>query len=228
MNDKLRDQMSAFLDDELSDGEAELLLRRLQGDEELRRVAGRYLLTGQALRGERLDGVGLAGRVAAALDEESTYAGTVAEPARSRWLRPAAGVAVAATVAVVALMGLQNTGDVSGPEAVTAETADEAPLGAPLSAAAEGYAYTVPADAPVTVRPVSAVSARLTNYMISHGERAGTLMRSGMHSRIVTQPNGPWRDATGDATENSTENSTVTSEDARTGTAEKPVDDAAR
>ncbi|WP_405220115.1 sigma-E factor negative regulatory protein [Lentisalinibacter sediminis] len=220
MNDKLRDQMSAFLDDELPDGEAELLLRRLHGDEELRRVAGRYLLIGQALRGERLAGTDLAGRVAAALDDETTYGGAAAGPVRSRWLRPAAGVAVAATVAVVALMGLQNTGELAGPDAVTADTADEVPVAAPLDATAEGYAYTVPADAPVMVRPVSAVPARLTNYMISHGERAGTLMRSGMHSRIVTQPNG--------TSVYATENSTVTSEDGRTGTAENPADDAVR
>ncbi|WP_405234637.1 sigma-E factor negative regulatory protein [Lentisalinibacter salinarum] len=228
MNDKLRDQMSAFLDDELPDGEAELLLRRLQADEELRRVAGRYLLIGQALRGERLAGIDLAGRVAAALDGETTYGGRAAGPGRSRWLRPAAGVAVAASVAVVALMGLQNTGEVAGPEAVTAETDGEAPVAAPLEGTAEGYAYTVPVDAAVTVRPVSAVPARLTNYMISHGERAGTLMRSGMHSRIVTQPNGPLVYPTEYATETSTQDSTVTSEDGRTGTAENPADDAAR
>jgi len=206
--------MSAFLDDELADSEAELLLRRLPGDEELRRVARCYLLTGQALRGENLAGIDLAGRVAAALDDETTYAGVEAETARSRWLRPTAGVAVAATVAVVALMGLQNTGEVTGPETVTADTPAEAPSAVPLDGAAEGYAYTVPADAQVTARPLTAVPARLTNYMISHGERAGTLTRSGMHSRIVTQPNGPSGD--------------FTDQDGRPGTAESAADDAGR
>ncbi len=228
MNDKPRDQMSAFLDDELPDGEAELLLRRLQGDEELRRVAGRYLLIGQALRGERRAGTDVAARIAAALDDETAYGAAATAPVRSRWLRPAAGMAVAATVAVVALMGLQNTGEVAGPEAVTAESAEEAALPAPLEGTAEGYAYTVPADAPMTARPVSAVPARLTNYMISHGERAGTLMRNGMHSRIVTQPNGPLVYATETSTETSTQDSTVTPEDGRTGAAENAADDAAR
>jgi sigma-E factor negative regulatory protein RseA len=215
MKDKLRDQMSAFLDDELPDGEAGLLLRRLESDAELRGAAGRYLLIGQSLRGERIPRADLAERVAAALDGESTYS-EAAEPARPRWLRPVAGAAVAATVAVVALMGLQTNSELPGPEAVTADAAEEVVPAAARGSQADGYAYTVPVDAPLTVRPVSAVPARLTNYMISHGERAGTLMRSGMHSRIVTQPDGRW------------ETSTVTSEDGRTGTAESAADDAGR
>ncbi len=221
MNDKLLDQMSAFLDDELPDGEAELLLRRLQGDEPLRRAAGRYLLIGQLLRGDRLAGIDLAGRVAAALDDETTYGGAPAGPVRSRWLRPAAGVAVAATVAVVALMGLQNSGEVTGPGAVPADIAVEATAPVPPGGRVEGYAYTVPVDAPARVRPVGAVPARLTNYMISHGERAGTLVRNGMHSRIVTQPNGP-RDIS------TVKNPAVTSEDGRAQPTESAADDADR
>jgi len=216
MNDKPRDQMSAFLDDELPDREAGLLLRRLQGDAELRGAAERYLLIGQALRGERLSGVDLAGRVAAALDAETAYDTAATPSGRPRWLRPVAGAAVAATVAVVALMGLQNNGERAGVDAVTADVSADAPPVATPGDEADGFAYTVPVDAALTVRPVSAVPARLTNYMISHGERAGTLMRSGMHSRIVTQPDGRW------------ETGTVNSEDGRTGTAESAVDDAAR
>ena len=208
--------MSAFLDDELPDGEAELLLRRLQGDADLRSAAGRFLLIGQALRGERLPARDLAGRVAAAVDAETTYEAEGAPPARARWLRPVAGAAVAATVAVVALMGLENNGEVAGPDAVTADAPEQAAPAARADAETGGYAYTVPVDAPVAVRPVNAVPARLTNYMISHGERAGTLMRNGMHSRIVTQPDGR------------SVKSTVTSEDAGTGTPENAVDDAAR
>ena len=207
--------MSAFLDDELPDEEADLLLRRLQGDADLRSAAGRFLLIGQALRGERLPG-DLAGRVAAALGAETTYEAGAAPAARNRWLRPAAGAAVAATVAVVALMGLDDNREATGPEAVTADVPEQATPAVGAEEDSGGYAYTVPVDAAVTVRPVNAVPARLTNYMISHGERAGTLMRNGMHSRIVTQPDGR------------SVKSTVTSEDAGTGRPENAVDDAAR
>jgi sigma-E factor negative regulatory protein RseA len=216
MNDKLREQMSAFLDDELPDEEADLLLRRLPGDADLRSAAGRFLLIGQALRGERVPGSDLAGRVAAALGGETTYEAEAAPSSRNRWLRPAAGAAVAATVAVLALMGLDENREVASPEAVTADVPEQTAPAAGADDAAEGYAYTVPVDTPVSVRPVNAVPARLTNYMISHGERAGTLMRNGMHSRIVTQPDGRWV------------STTVTTEDARTGTSESTVDDAAR
>ncbi len=180
MNDKIKDQMSAFLDDELPDEETQLLLRRLGTDGELRGAAARYLLIGQSLRRERVPGLDLDRRIARALDGEEIHGMPSAAEGRSaRWLRPVAGAAVAATVAVVALMGLQTAGDGPAPEAVTAD------VGVTRDAGPADFEYVVPADAPV-VRPVSAVPARLTNYMISHGERAGTLVRSGMHSRVVT------------------------------------------
>ena len=68
MNDKTRDQMSAFLDDELPEAEAELLLRRLESDAGLRRAAESYLLVGQAMRGELGRGGALRRRVSQALD----------------------------------------------------------------------------------------------------------------------------------------------------------------
>jgi hypothetical protein len=180
MSDKIKDQMSAFLDDELPDDEAELLLRRLGTDAELRRMAARYLLIGQSLRRERVPALDLDRRIARALEDEDAYrASDVEEEGPPRWWRPVAGVAVAATVAVIALMGLRNTGEGTAPEAVTADA------GVAVDADPAEFDYVVPADIPA-VRPVSAVPARLTNYMISHGERAGTLVRSGMHSRIVT------------------------------------------
>ena len=81
---------------------------------------------------------------------------------------------MAAVVAVGALVGLQNAADNSGQRAITATATPEEP------------GYTVPASAVARGPAVGPPPARLTNYMISHGERAGTLARSGMHSRIVT------------------------------------------
>ncbi len=165
--------MSAFLDDELPEAEAELLLRRLESDAGLRRAAESYLLIGQAMRGELARGAGLRRRVSQALDGEQGHAAVL--PRRQpAWLRPVAGVAVAAVVAVGALIGLQNAADNPGQRAMTATATPEEP------------GYTVPARVVGRGPALGPPSARLTNYMISHGERAGTLARSGMHSRIVT------------------------------------------
>ena len=52
MNEAIRMQISAFVDGELPDSEADLLLRRMSQDADLRRAAAEYLELGRALRGE--------------------------------------------------------------------------------------------------------------------------------------------------------------------------------
>jgi negative regulator of sigma E activity len=73
MNDAIKMQISAFVDGELPQNEAELLLRRLCQDRELRQQAAEYLAMGRVMRGERvvagLDK--LRGRIAGALDDQS-------------------------------------------------------------------------------------------------------------------------------------------------------------
>ena len=63
MSDRLNEQLSALLDGELSAGEAELLLRRLDRDAELRGTLSRYTLIGDALRVTRLEAAGEAAPV---------------------------------------------------------------------------------------------------------------------------------------------------------------------
>ncbi len=111
MNDGINTQISAFVDGELSDNEAQLLLRRLSQDAALRQQAAEYLALGRAIRGERsLPGAGdLRARIAASLDDDSVVVDDVVEEQRSnRFARPLVGFAIAATVAVAALVGLQQ------------------------------------------------------------------------------------------------------------------------
>lgn len=111
MNDAIKMQISAFVDGELPDNESQLLLRRLCQDIELRRQAAEYFGIGRAMRGER----GVAGmdklreRIAAAIDERSTQGefGAIEVAPRS-YLRPAAGLAIAASVTVAAILGFQQ------------------------------------------------------------------------------------------------------------------------
>ena len=53
MNDAIKMQISAFVDGELPQNEAELLLRRLCQDGELRQQAAEYMAVGRIMRGER-------------------------------------------------------------------------------------------------------------------------------------------------------------------------------
>jgi hypothetical protein len=138
MNDAIKTQISAFVDGELPQNEAELLLRRLSQDVELRNQAAEYLAMGRAMRGERaIAGISLLReRVSAAIDDKGLQEEfTESEAAAPRFMRPLVGVAIAATVALAALIGLQQMSDV--PEA-------DAVQGGEAVAGATEDSYTVP------------------------------------------------------------------------------------
>jgi len=134
MNDALRMQISAFVDGELPDNESELLLRRLSQDAELRQLVAHYLAIGRGIRRDfelpHMDQ--LRGRIAEALGEEAHVNLAPIAPAKSRYAKPLAGLAVAASVAILALVGLQQVGapvdpvgeSVAGTESYTEPSVD--------------------------------------------------------------------------------------------------------
>jgi hypothetical protein len=111
MNDALKMQVSAFVDGELPENESELLLRRLSQDAALRQQVAEYLEIGRLIRREaEVPGVDqLRGRIAAALgDEPAAPAVEEQRDLGSSLMTPASGIAVAATVAALALLGLSQ------------------------------------------------------------------------------------------------------------------------
>jgi sigma-E factor negative regulatory protein RseA len=189
MSEYLRDQLSAFIDGELPKHEIELLFKRLDGNAELRATLARYTLIGESLRTRSAEGPSrtFAERVRAAVRESGPLAAGGAGTARVqqwRWLKPVAGMAVAATVAAVAILGLQSMQDplVDQAPQIAANTPaqpvvlDEPPAGSP--------AYVVPTPAP----PNSVVNAaRLTNYVVAHSEYSSPLLRRSVLSSIVAE-----------------------------------------
>ena len=171
MNDAIKEQLSAFVDGELPENEAELLLRRMSQDAELRQDVAEYLAIGRLLRSEP----GLAGadrlheRIAAAIDEKPADAGdNVGAMQASRAIRPLAGIAVAATVALVAIFALQQTTGVD-------ELASETPV--PLASD----------NTPGPVVPsIDAHEERQRQYFRNHAESSSQLGANGMISRVVT------------------------------------------
>ena len=159
-------QLSAYVDDELPQNEAELLLRRLSQDVKLRQEVAEYLAIGRVMRGE----VGVAGidgirnRVLAAIDDTAGTTDAVMEnePA-TRALKPLVGVAIAATVALAAIFGLQQT---TGVDDVVLQD------GNPLRV------EVVPDYAPQ--------QDLLRQYFLSHGETSSQLGANGMKTRRVT------------------------------------------
>jgi sigma-E factor negative regulatory protein RseA len=164
MSEQIREQVSAFLDGELPSTETELLLKRLTRDAELRESFGRYALIGEAVRGGNVRlSRGFAARVNGSIDGGTAVA-AAAGPRFSapRWWRPLAGVAVAAGVAAVAIVALQQR-SVSPSVPLTAQ-AVQAP-----AASKEALSYTVPAAADTGMAaPGMMPAARLTNYVFAH------------------------------------------------------------
>lgn len=118
MNEAIKMQLSAFVDGELPDNEAELLLRRLSQDDELRQQVSEYLVVGRVMRGEpTIAGMDtLRDRISASLDDSDfvTDLDDVEIPTQG-FARPLTGVAVAATVAVIALLGVSQFNTPDGP-----------------------------------------------------------------------------------------------------------------
>jgi sigma-E factor negative regulatory protein RseA len=196
MSEQIREQVSAFLDGELPNSETELLLKRLTRDGELRESFGRYALIGEAIRGTSagLLTKGFAGRVNVAIDGETVPAG--AQSARTgapRWWRPFAGVAVAAGVAAVAIVALQQRTvvlPVRTGAAVTAQNIAPAQAALPAPGAApqaprEPTSYTVPPTS--AAAPAAMAPARLTSYVFAHSRYSSGLDQRGVLADLLIE-----------------------------------------
>ena len=115
MNETIRMQISAYIDGELPESESELLLRRLSQDPALRAEFAEFTEIGRGMRGEyTVPGIhGLRQRVASALDADPGEEVETDLPANQRsFLKPLSGFAIAAGVALVALVSLQQTSSI--------------------------------------------------------------------------------------------------------------------
>jgi sigma-E factor negative regulatory protein RseA len=182
MSEQIREQVSAFLDGELPNSETELLLKRIARDGELRESFGRYALIGEALRGPGpLMARGFAVRVNFAIDGEPLPANGHGSQVRGpRWWRPLAGAAVAAGVAVVAVVALQQRAVAPTLRPATPLAAQNAPAAAP-----EAISYTVPAASPVA--PAAMPRARLTNYVFAHSRYSSGLDQRGVLADMLIE-----------------------------------------
>ena len=182
MTDQISDQVSAFIDNELSADESALLVRRFERDGEARARAMRYTLIGASLRGELLEPHPsvLRQRIAAALSGTTAPSVPKARERWSdRWARPLLGVGIAATVAVVAIGTLRSLNEASiAPIPATAIGAF--PLQVRDSVRAPSYVVPQGTDLSRTDAPI-----RLTNYLIHHGEFASGLSRTSVNSNVL-------------------------------------------
>ncbi|MGD8999284.1 MAG: sigma-E factor negative regulatory protein [Granulosicoccaceae bacterium] len=128
MKDEYAEQVSGLVDGELDERSASKLVEQLRDDNQARRRWASYHLISDTLRGnlpEQIDS-GFARRVSRALEAEPV----VLAPRRRKmpaFVRQAAGFAVAATVAVVAVLTVQQQAGVDSGVTQVAATTSTAP-----------------------------------------------------------------------------------------------------
>jgi sigma-E factor negative regulatory protein RseA len=191
MSDEIREQLSAMADDELSDVERPLLLGRLQRDPKLRACLGRYQLIGEVMRGGpgATATLGLADRVQEALAADAPMSIPVAgrSNSRARWVRPAAGVAVAASVALVAVFS------VSSLRKTETESVPALAVGQPATGAGATATQQVSeAGGEHWERLNPRIDKRLSGYLVNHNEYAASRGVQGVmpYVRIVGYDTG--------------------------------------
>jgi sigma-E factor negative regulatory protein RseA len=194
MNEELDSQLSAMFDDELASAECELLARRLSRDGELKARWERYAVIAAAIRAER--GVRLnarvARRVSVMVGSEPALAGQPASRRRPvRWLRPAAGAAVAAGVAAVSILWLRAQAPLgpavaAPPLAAVPAVRVTAPAAVPAAAsrASGPDSYVVPPAARGAAAVVPATE--LANYVVAHSMFSSPVARRNLLSSFMT------------------------------------------
>jgi len=194
LTEKIQESLSALLDGEADDREADLLLGRIRDDEALRRLWGRYHMVGDLMRGEKilLDASTLADRVQAHLRDEPAIiaaprrtapadglrssSGSVTQIAKPvshahSWRRIGAGAALAASVAALAVfLSPIHTADRSASPQQIAAIPE--PVRTPVTA--------VDADGNRWKKLPSDVEARLNGYLVQHSDYASGNMVGGM------------------------------------------------
>jgi len=182
MTDQINDQISAFIDNELSADESALLVRRFERDGDARARAMRYTLIGASLRGELLEPHPsvLRQRISSALSGTTAPAAPKARDRwTDRWARPMLGVGIAATVAVVAIGTLRSLNEASiAPLPTTAVGA----FSLQVSDSVRAPTYVVPQG---TELSRTGAPIRLTNYLMHHGEFASGLTRTSVNSNVL-------------------------------------------
>lgn len=196
-----QEDLSAFMDGELN-GNTDGVIDHLLRDEASRNVWMRYHLITEAVRQslpKHLDA-----RLSASISEKLRNEPTVLSPARkkiSTYLKPAAGLAIAASVASVAIVGVQQQRQdtapgTDGPAAgsviafvqpnIPVERQMQNPAARPASI---DNVRTAPDNRSVAVPQVSrsGLNSRLNNYLINYNEYHVNAGMQGMlpYARIV-------------------------------------------
>lgn len=162
MSNKTTEHLSSLMDGEVSQDTGQFLTRRLCADRELGETWERYHLIRDCMRSS-----GRAWSVSSVrmtLDGPGESAETVATS--PRWLKPLSGLAIAASVALVAILAVTPDADLQGP----VDTAQ--PFDSP------NLMNVVPPSQPASLSG-GADRERMNNYLLRHNQVGGSVGRQG-------------------------------------------------
>jgi sigma-E factor negative regulatory protein RseA len=174
MSTEAREHLSSLMDGELSRDTGRFLVRRLGADEELCATWARYHLVRDCLRHPEggLASVELSGRVRRAIAREALPLA----PGRriAGWLKPAAGLAVAASVALVAIVAV-------GP---SRQAPDQPVVAGGEVAALESFTSpqgltAVPVSRQASLSGGDANDSRMNPYLLRHYQATGSTSGKG-------------------------------------------------
>lgn len=204
MSKETLEHLSSLMDGELSRETGLFLTRRLSTDQELSQAWRRYHLIRDCIRqpGGRVPLVDIAQCMKNAMGEE-TLATPVAA-GRNKWLRPVSGLAIAATVAFMAVIAI-------GPG--QREATDVAPEHAALPSFSSPNVKTEsPLTQAASFNPAEQVgNARLNSYLLRHNQLSGSTGRQGfvffvpiISATSDTEPETPEPDDSAEASQDDT------------------------
>ena len=211
MSKESLEHLSSLMDGEISREAGSFLTRRLFSDDEMCETWERYHLIRDCIRqpGSKQVVTGLSVKLSASLESEEVP--TVSAWRNNRWLKPVSGLAIAASVALMAIVvTAPQPGQVSDEGDTALATPPNQPFVSPNTLA------RLPASQAASFAPQQkAGSNRLNAYLLRHNQMARTAGRQGFVSfvPIVATP-------VTSVTEDSEVKSNSTESDSEPGTAE--------
>ncbi|MBL1140902.1 MAG: sigma-E factor negative regulatory protein [Proteobacteria bacterium] len=182
MNESNKEQLSAFIDGEHDNGH---LLDKLIHDDNMKETWSRYHLIGDCLRDNLPDHISsqISTNVSNALRNEPT----ILAPTNKRFnIKALAGFAIAASVAMVVVLSIQNNNDVDSTSVGMSAIATTTP------AQTETFSFSnqqfLPAGVTQSDTPESIANQRLNNYLMNHSEYRSNVGVNGIlpYVRLVT------------------------------------------
>ena len=178
MSDRMRESLSALMDDEANELELERVLAHIADSDELRQTWIRYNAAHTAITGRQLAHMDLeiSRKVQSVIASQRTPVSV-----KQRLLRPVASLAVAATVAATVVIGGQQLARISGADPYANEqavVASASPVGMVNSLGATTVQASYGTQAIPVLQPATRTAyrelarQRLNKYMQEHAEHA--------------------------------------------------------